>query len=89
MECLISVAEQVFVRHHFMDAVLFELAFDEFDQLIAGHGVEFDAIVEQEFDLLGRSAVLCSTDPRRISSLTLGRGGGLLLKTINVPKTQP
>jgi len=58
MECLVSLAEQVIVREHLVQPISFQLALDHVDQGIAGHGVELDALVEQDVDLGITRAIL-------------------------------
>src|SRR5262245_11283757 len=58
MECLVHLAEQPLLWDDLLESVLLQLALDHCDQRIAGHGVQFDALIEQDPDLRVRSAIL-------------------------------
>jgi hypothetical protein len=67
------------------DVVLFKLGFEEFDELIAWHGVQLNALVGQEGDLLGRTARL---DQSFIGDLGPSRIVALEIHFLDVIKSQ-
>ena len=65
-----------------------QLALDHGDEGVAGHGVQFDALVEQDVDLRIRRAILGELRAQDARA-DLGRGGGLALKARDVVKPEP
>ena len=85
MEGAIGLRQQVVVRDHLFEPVSLELGFDHRDQGVAGQGVEFDALVDEDVDLGARRAIggeLLAQDARA----DLGRGGRLSLEALDVGK---
>ncbi len=87
MEGAIGLRQQVLVRNHLFEPVSLELRLDHGDEGVAGQGVELDALVEQDVDFRGVSAVhgeLLAQDARAHSA----RGGRLSLKAGEVGKPE-
>jgi hypothetical protein len=47
----IGLRQQIVTRNHLFQTVIFELALDHFDEVVASQGVGLDALVEQDVDL--------------------------------------
>ena len=61
---LVGDGKRVVVGHNLRDAVLFELPLDESDELITRERIEFDAMAQQELNLVIGCAVLAEVPPR-------------------------
>ena len=61
-----GLREQVIVRRHLFEPVVIELALDHLNKGVAGHGVELDALVEQDVDLGAFGYVVHPQGRRRV-----------------------
>src|SRR6516165_28391 len=88
MECSVGLREKIIVRDHLFEAVVLQLALYHFNQSVAGHGVQLNALIEQDIDLRVRGTILGELSAQDVSTCP-GRRGGLLLKAFDVGKPQP
>ena len=75
MEGAIGLRQRLVVGDHLFEAEILELAFDHFDERVAGHGVELDAFVEQDLDLRVVGAVPGELSAQDVRGCFCRRGG--------------
>jgi hypothetical protein len=63
--------------------VLLELALDHFDEIVAGHRVELDALIDQDLDFRTGRAILGELRPQDVSGDS-ARRGRLSLEPVDV-----